>query len=116
MSEGRADMAQTPKVDRTTGALLIAYLLVVGTLVIVAEVMAPKSGLSDKMILLAGPVGLAFGVGVYQKQTQDTVSRVEEKTDRQTRDLSTIKHAVNGEMGKQFEDIRSRTTLLEGAM
>lgn len=100
-------MASAPKFDRSTGVLLIAYLISVGSLVIAAEVLVPKAGLGEKMLTLAAPVGAVLLLAANQQKTQDTTQQIKQ-------DTAVIKHAVNGQMGEQFDDIRQRVVMLEG--
>ena len=112
-------MATAPtKIDRSLLIAAMVYLGIVLGALLLAEAVSEgdSTGLATQIVGVAGPIGGFILLAAGGKQGLETASRIEEKTDKQTQELTTIKHAVNGEMGKQFEDLRARTASLEGAM
>lgn len=115
-SERRNVVATGPaRVDRSLLLTAMIYLGIVLGAMIAAEAVSDgdSTSLVTQIVAVAGPIGGFILLAAGGKQGLETASRIEEKTDQQMEDLSTIKHAVNGEMGKQFGDLHERVRKLE---
>ncbi len=112
-------MPDAPKViDRSWLVAALGYLAIVLGALLVAEAVSDgdSNGLVTQIVAVAAPIGGFILLAAGGKQGLDAASRIEEKTDQQSEDITTIKHAVNGGMGKQFDDLRTRTDSLESVV